>query len=136
MSTTAHEQLRRTNPAKGYVAGSCNASMVAVTSDLGARPDKARRLRPPLWERSFQTFAGQRDALPMLPPGGRGAPISSCKLTSTTAWNHIDTRPSTPSSSFKADSKLTKIVELDMKQSLPIHTCLSPCSFRFAAWPI
>jgi hypothetical protein len=50
LRTTAHEQLRRTNPAKGYVAGRCNASTVAVTSDLGARPDKARLLHPPLWD--------------------------------------------------------------------------------------
>jgi hypothetical protein len=57
LRTTAHEQLRRTNPAKGYVAGRCNASTVAVTSDLGARPDKARLLHPPLWDLSFQTFA-------------------------------------------------------------------------------
>jgi hypothetical protein len=49
LRTTAHQQLRRTNPAKGYVAGRCNASTVAVASDLGARPDKARLLPPPLW---------------------------------------------------------------------------------------
>jgi hypothetical protein len=72
LRTTARQQLRRTNSAKGYVAGRCYASAVAVTSVLGARPDKARRLHPPLWDRSFQTFAGRRDALPMLPPGGRG----------------------------------------------------------------
>jgi hypothetical protein len=43
LRTTAHQQqLRRMDPAKGYVAGICNASTVAVTSDLGARPDKAR----------------------------------------------------------------------------------------------
>jgi hypothetical protein len=50
LRTTAHQQLRRTNPAKGYVAGSCNASMVAVTSDLGARSDEAGLLHPPLWD--------------------------------------------------------------------------------------
>ena len=72
LRTTAHEQLRRTNPAKGYVAGRRNASTVAVTSDLGARPDKARLLHPPLWDLSFQTFAGRRYAWPVLPPGGRG----------------------------------------------------------------
>ena len=72
LRTTAHEQLRRTNPAKGYVAGRCNASTVAVTSDLGARRDKARLLHPPLWDLSFQTFADRRDASPMLPPVGRG----------------------------------------------------------------
>ena len=72
LRTTAHEQLRRTNPAKGYVAGRCNVSTVAVTSDLGARPDKARLLHPPLWDLSFQTFAGRRDPSPMPPPGGRG----------------------------------------------------------------
>jgi hypothetical protein len=68
---TAHQQPRRTSRAKGYVAGRCNASTVAVTSDLGARPDKARLLHPPLWGLSFQIFAGRRDASPMLPPGGR-----------------------------------------------------------------
>ena len=72
LRTTAHEQLRRTNPAKGYVAGRCNASTVAATSDLGARPDEARLLHPPLWDLSFQTFADRRDASPMPPPGGRG----------------------------------------------------------------
>jgi hypothetical protein len=69
---TAHQQLRRANPAKGYVAGRCNASTVAVTSDLGARPDKARLLHPPLWDLSFQSFTDRRDASPMPPPGGRG----------------------------------------------------------------
>ena len=71
LRTTAHEQLRRTNPAKGYVAGRCNASTVQVTSDLGARPDKARLLHPPLWDLSFQTFADRRDAAPMPPQGVR-----------------------------------------------------------------
>jgi hypothetical protein len=70
---TAHQQqLRRTNPAKGYAAGGFNASTVAVTSDLGAGPDKARLLHPPLRDVSFQTFAGRRAASPMPPPGGRG----------------------------------------------------------------
>ena len=30
MGMTAHQQLRRTNPAKGYVAGSCNVLTVGV----------------------------------------------------------------------------------------------------------
>jgi hypothetical protein len=72
LMTTAHEHLRRTKPAKGYVAGRCDASTLTVASDPGARPDKARLLHPPLWDLSFQTFSDRRDASPMPPPGGQG----------------------------------------------------------------
>jgi hypothetical protein len=63
LRTTAHQQLRRTNPAKGYVAGRCNASTVVVTSDLGARPDKARLLHPPLWPDAASILIDGREVL-------------------------------------------------------------------------
>jgi hypothetical protein len=40
LRTTARQQLRRTNSAKGYVAARCYASAVAVTSVLGLDPTR------------------------------------------------------------------------------------------------